>query len=111
MFPKRYFTLRYWTERYWSKGSQPPPSSQDLIAITKSKSNTFVIPNFNPTPDCFIGFIGTIIDADEALGFVGTITDTTAFVGSIDATDAGFNGTITDINGFRGDICHDVCDC
>jgi len=54
------------------------------IVITKSKPNTFVIPNFSATPDCFIAFIGTITEpVDNPLGFIGSIFDTRVFEGSI----------------------------
>jgi len=54
------------------------------IVVTKSKPNTFVIPNFSPTPDCFIAFIGDIVEpVDEPIGFIGTILETRAFTGDI----------------------------
>ncbi len=62
-----------------------------------------------PSPNCFIGFIGTIGLDESGVGFIGTIGDSNGFDGSIDATSAGFIGTMNDNNGFRGDICHDVC--
>ena len=61
-----------------------------VVVITKSKPNTFVIPNFSLTPDCFVGFIGTIVEpVNEPIGFIGSI----------------FNMRV-----FEGDICDD-CNC
>ena len=62
-----------------------------------------------PSPDCFIGFIGTIEVDDSGVGFIGTIEGSNGFNSSIDAANAGFIGTLGDKNGFRGDICHDLC--
>ena len=62
-----------------------------------------------PSPDCFIGFIGTIEFDNSGVGFIGTIGDSNGFSGSIGATGEGFIGTMDDNNGFRGDICHDLC--
>lgn len=61
-----------------------------------------------PTPECFVAFIGAIVDpAVSPVAFIGAITDTTGFTGAITDPDLVFIGTITDITGFTGDICND----
>jgi hypothetical protein len=60
------------------------------------------------TPDCFVGFIGTLVDpAMEPCGFVGAISENNGFNGSIDASSAGFVGAMSDENGYIGDLCDD----
>ena len=61
-----------------------------IVVITKSKSSAFVIPNISLTPDCYVGFVGAIIEpVNDPIGFIGSI----------------FN-----IKTFEGNICGD-CDC
>jgi len=61
-----------------------------------------------PTPDCFTGFIGTLVDPDnDAIGFIGAISEQNGFTGSIDSTSLGLIGAMTDSNGYTGDLCND----
>jgi len=61
-----------------------------------------------PSPDCFTGFIGTLVDPDnDAIGFIGAISEQNGFSGSIDSTSLGLIGAMTGSNGYTGDLCND----
>ena len=55
-----------------------------MSIISTSKPNVFVIPNISLTPDCFVAFIGTIVEpVNDPIGFIGSIFDIKSFEGAI----------------------------
>lgn len=64
-----------------------------------------------PSPDCLVGFIGSIEFNNEPLGFVGAISGSSSFISAIDEGEAAFISNIGDSKGFNGSLCNDVCKC
>ena len=55
-----------------------------IVVLTKSKPSTIVTPNFSATPDCYVGFIGAIVEpVNEPVGFIGSISGIRVFEGRI----------------------------
>jgi hypothetical protein len=83
-----------------------------LTLLTRSGSNTFVLPNFSPTPNCFTAFSGEIdITAayqgllnDSSTAVLGQLYPIARFEGIIDASSTAFNGLLTDNEPFNGSL-------
>jgi len=124
MFPSRYFNPRYWAKRYWSKAPSTAPGTVPLTLLTRSRSTTFITPNFSPTPDCVNAFEGRIeldfatlgLLNDSSTAVLGQLYPIARFEGIIDSTglsfeglltdEIAFNGIRTDIIGFQGILCN-----
>ncbi len=79
--------------------------AQSFFSSWHSITTEAVLP---PSPDCFVGFIGTLTDpVMDPCGFIGSISSQNGFNGTLDASNKGLIGSMSDTNGYSGDLCND----